>query len=135
MIELLTNKARSLLFTTAPPPGVIGSALAAIRIIASPEGDARRAALAKNASEFTALASKELGFNLSPGHIVPIVVGESARTMKISARCLEAGVFAHGIRYPTVPEGTSRLRFSLMSDHTEQDLSKAVTVLGSVLAE
>jgi 8-amino-7-oxononanoate synthase len=135
MIDLLTNKARSLLFTTAPPPGVIGSSLAALRIIASAEGEARRATLAKNGSEFTQLASKKLDLNLSPGHIVPIVVGESARTMKISARCLEAGVFAHGIRYPTVPEGTSRLRFSLMSDHTAQDLSKAVTVLERVLGE
>jgi 7-keto-8-aminopelargonate synthetase-like enzyme len=49
--------------------------------------------------------------------------------MKVSAECLERGVFAHGIRYPTVPEGTARLRFTLMSDHTEADLRTAVRVV------
>jgi len=135
MIDLLVNRARSLLYTTAAPPGVIGSALAALRIIASGEGEALRASLTENAREFGALAHNRLGLDLTPGHIVPIPIGESARTMRISSRCLEAGVFAQGIRYPTVPEGTSRLRLSLMSDHTAQDVHKAVTVLEKALGE
>jgi 7-keto-8-aminopelargonate synthetase-like enzyme len=46
--------------------------------------------------------------------------------MEVSAHCLDHGIFAHGIRFPTVPEGTARLRFTLMSDHTTDDLRVAV---------
>jgi 7-keto-8-aminopelargonate synthetase-like enzyme len=53
--------------------------------------------------------------------------------MAVSAECLKKGVFAHGVRYPTVPEGTARLRFTLMSDHTEKDLKKAVGSLAAGL--
>ena len=53
--------------------------------------------------------------------------------MMVSNECLERGIFAQGIRFPSVPEGTARLRFTLMSDHLEEDLEKAVSVLKDVL--
>ena len=53
--------------------------------------------------------------------------------MTVGDECLERGVFAQGIRFPTVPEGTARLRFTLMSDHLDEDLEKAVSVLQDVL--
>jgi 7-keto-8-aminopelargonate synthetase-like enzyme len=49
--------------------------------------------------------------------------------MRVSAKCLSKGVFAHGIRFPTVPEGAARLRLTLMSDHTLEDLIKAVEII------
>ena len=64
---------------------------------------------------------------------MPIMIGDSAQTMKISQSCLEAGIFAHGIRFPSVPEGTARLRFTLMSIHTPDDLVNAASVLKRVL--
>ncbi len=133
LIDLLINKARSFIYTTAASPGVLGAALAGLKIVASPEGDMRRERLQNNGQEFQRLLH-EAGFPGSrPGHIVPVHIGESRRTMEISARCLQGGVFAHGIRYPTVPEGTARIRFTLMSDHTSEDLRKAVSTLKAVL--
>jgi 8-amino-7-oxononanoate synthase len=133
LIDLLVNKARSFIYTTASPPAVAASALTALKIVASEEGAARRTQLNKNAKTFNRLLSGIAGFSAQPGHIVPVRVGESARAMKVSAACLDTGVFAHGIRFPTVPEGTARLRFTLMSDHTAEDLEKAVAVLKNAL--
>lgn len=129
LIDLLINRARSFIYSTAAPPAVAGSALVALKLIASEEGHRRRAALAANVNLLHGLLNARLNQEFQPGHIVPILIGESARTMEVSKECLENGVFAHGIRYPTVPEGTARLRFTLMSDHTPEDIHKAVDVL------
>ncbi len=133
LVKILVNKARSLLYSTAAPPGVIGGALAALKIIASKEGDVRRAALLTNVTRFRQLLTSQLDYALAGSHIVPILIGDSGRTMEVSRACLESGVFAQGIRFPTVPEGTARLRFTLMSEHTEEDLQTAVSVLARVL--
>jgi 8-amino-7-oxononanoate synthase len=129
LIELLINKARSLIFTTALPPGVVGSALTALQIIASEEGDRRRALLRQRVHRFGELLTESLGASSSHTHIMPVRIGDSALAMKIAAECLQQGVFAHGIRHPSVPEGTARLRFTITSEHTENDLSIAVEVL------
>jgi len=131
LVEVVINKARSLIYTTAGPPGVIGASLAALKIVASLEGQQRRKRLRETAKLFQELLRRDLGFSGDSSHIVPIVIGDSRRTMEMSAVCLEFGIFAHGIRYPTVPEGTARLRFTLMSDHTAHDINKAVTVLAA----
>lgn len=132
LIELLTNKARSLIYTTASPPSTAGSALAALKIISSEEGRDRRNRLKQNTVTFNRLLGPLLAPPI-PSHIVPVGIGDSDRTMRISAACADKGVFAHGIRFPTVPEGSARLRFTLMSDHTGEDLAKAVDVLTQVM--
>ncbi len=129
LIELIVNRARSLIYTTAAPPGTIGAALEALKIVTSPEGDERRSRLARNNEMFNSLLYQELSIDTLPSHIVPVMIGDSGRTMSISAACIGGGIFAHGIRFPTVPEGTARLRFTLMSDHTHTDLKKAVNIL------
>jgi 8-amino-7-oxononanoate synthase len=134
LIDLLINKARSFIYTTAAPPAIAASALAALRIVASEEGVRRRSQLREHVHAFNRLLSKIPGFSASPSHIVPVRVGESSRAMKVSSACLDSGVFAHGIRFPSVPEGTARLRFTLMSDHTAADLEKAVNILEAALA-
>lgn len=133
LMELLTNRARSLIYTTASPPSTAGSALAALKIISSEEGVERRTALKRNTKIFHRLLGSLLAGQAEPSHIVPVRIGDSDRTMRISAACTENGIFAHGIRFPTVPEGTARLRFTLMSDHDEDDLTKAVAVLTQVI--
>jgi 8-amino-7-oxononanoate synthase len=133
LIQLLVNRARSLIYTTAPPPSVMGAALAGLKIIASEDGDRRRARLKQSADRFFDLLDEQRRPASGPGHIVPVLIGLSSRTMEISAHCLENGVFAHGIRFPTVPDGTARLRFTLMSDHTEADIHKAAAVLKQAL--
>ncbi len=133
LIDLLINKARSLVYSTAPPPGVMGAALAALRIITSEEGSARREFLRKNVRKFQHMLKSRLGYSYEGSHIVPVLIGDSARAMTVGDECLKRGVFAQGIRFPTVPEGTARLRFTLMSDHLDEDLERAVSVLQDVL--
>jgi 8-amino-7-oxononanoate synthase len=129
LIELLTNKCRSLIYTTAAPPGTAGAALAALKIIASSEGDQRRSRLGENVLRFYQAVNPGSGDSSVPSHIVPVRIGDSRTTLQVSEACLEQGIFAHGIRFPTVPEGTARLRFTLMSDHTEEDINMAASVL------
>jgi 8-amino-7-oxononanoate synthase len=133
LIDLLTNKARAFIYTTAAPPATVASALAALKVVSSDEGARRRSQLSENMETFNRLLARVPGSSASPSHIVPVRVGESSRAMQVSSLCLSGGVFAHGIRFPTVPEGTARLRFTLMSDHTAEDLEKAVTVMESAL--
>lgn len=133
LIDLLINKARSLLYSTAPSPAIMGGTLAALRIITSEEGSAWRAFLRNNVNKFQNLLNSRLSGSYGGSHIVPILIGDSARAMMVSNECLERGIFAQGIRFPSVPEGTARLRFTLMSDHLEEDLEKAVSVLKDVL--
>ncbi len=134
LIELLTNKCRSMVYTTASPPGIAGAALAALKIIASPEGDRRRARLRENTVKFHNAVSGRTPSPSGPSHIVPIRIGDSPNTVRVSEACLEQGIFAHAIRFPSVPEGTARLRFTLMSDHTEEDVFRAASVLKNALS-
>jgi len=134
LIELLVNKARSLVYTTAAPPGVMGAALASLRIIDSDQGNRLRTSLGSNTETFNGLLRSRFGLSSGPSHIVPFRTGESAWTMQVSERCLRGGIFAHGIRFPTVPEGAARLRFTLMSAHTQDDLQKAVSALETALS-
>jgi 7-keto-8-aminopelargonate synthetase-like enzyme len=133
LVELLTNKCRSLIYTTAAPPGIVGAALAALKIIASPEGDRRRSLLMENTLKFHRSVNYGPGGPSGPSHIVPVRIGDSRKTLRVSEACLEQGIFAHGIRFPTVPEGTARLRFTLMSDHTEEDIIMAAWVLENAM--
>ena len=125
--ELLINRARSFIFSTSLPPAVLAASLAAIELVQSPEGDLLRAQLSANTSFFRDSLT-EVGFSIPDGftQIVPIVIGSADTTMKFSEALLAEGVFAQGIRPPTVPVGTSRLRFTLMATHTRADLAGAV---------
>lgn len=135
LIQLLVNRARSLIYTTAAPPPVLGAALAGLKIIASEEGRDRRNRLHANARTLADMLETTFGRAAEANHIVPVLIGESAAALQVSRSCLDNGVFAQGIRYPTVPEGTARLRFTLMSDHLPEDLEHAVAVLARAMDE
>jgi 8-amino-7-oxononanoate synthase len=128
MTELLLNQARSFVFTTALPPGVIAASRAALTVIQGPEGAQRRARLGELMARFrTGLAERGL---LAPGAghsaIFPVMIGDEARTMACSEQLLERGIYAQGIRPPTVAKGTARLRFALMATHTDDDIELAL---------
>jgi 8-amino-7-oxononanoate synthase len=125
--ELLVNRCRSFIFTTALPPAVMAMALAAIELVQrEPE---RRQALRDNC-ELLRAGLKSMGYSLanSRSQILPLMIGDAAQCMKLSDELLERGVFAQGIRPPTVPEGTSRLRITLMATHTRQHIDRALEV-------
>jgi len=123
-IELLVNTARPFIFSTAPPPSAAGAALAALGILeAEPELVERLQANAETLRG--ALAGHGLDVGSSTTQVVPLEVGEADTAMELCERALLRGVFAQGIRPPTVPEGCSRLRFTVMATHRREELVQA----------
>jgi glycine C-acetyltransferase/8-amino-7-oxononanoate synthase len=133
-VDYLVNRARPFVFSTAPPPPVVGAARAALGVLeAEPERVDRLLANARVLRE--ALATEGLAAGASTTQIVPIEVGEAEPTMALCERALERGVFAQGIRPPTVPEGSSRLRFTVMATHEPADLRRAAHAVGEAARE
>jgi 8-amino-7-oxononanoate synthase len=131
-IDFLVNTARPFIFSTAPPPPSVAAATAALALV-SPQRVER---LQANASRFhAALAAEGLGAGSSETQIVPIEVGDAETTMALCERILERGVFAQGIRPPTVPEGSSRLRFTVMATHRTGELERAAKLVGAAARE
>ncbi len=114
LIEFLINKARTFIYTTALPPGIIGATIKAIDIVKSSEGYYRRKLLFKRA-KILREKLKKAGFNTlnSTTQIIPILIGDEFTTMKISEKLLENGIYVQGIRPPTVPENMCRLRVTV----------------------
>jgi glycine C-acetyltransferase len=123
--ELLINRCRSFIFTTALPPAIMAMAIAAIELIArEPE---RRERLWENC-RLLSDGLKRLGFELNDlqSPILPVILGDTQTCMQFSQNLLEHGVFVQGIRPPTVPPGTSRLRITAMATHERRHIEKAL---------
>jgi 8-amino-7-oxononanoate synthase len=121
LVELLAHRARSFVFTTALPVPVVAAAAAAIDWLTTDEGRTARASLARNVERMA-----------RGTHIIPIQIGDARRTMEVCERLLDAGIFAQGIRPPTVPLGTSRLRISLMATHTDEHVAALTAALEQI---
>lgn len=136
LIEYLTNTARSFVFTTALPPSTSAAALTALQLAAGPRGDQLRVALRERLAELLA-GFDSVGLHVPPTGtpIVPVILGDADRTMETSQRLLELGVFAQGIRPPTVPPGSCRLRFSVMATHSSMDIATAVAAVAELVHE
>jgi len=122
-IELLENRARSYIFTTALPPASAAAALAALRIVRSEEG----ASLVRRLRAHTE--------RVAPGHpspIVPVVLGSAGRAVRASEELLGAGLWVPAIRPPSVPPGTARLRVTLSATHSDRDVARLIEALRSV---
>jgi 8-amino-7-oxononanoate synthase len=134
-VELLQHRARSFVFTTALPVPVVAAARAAVRWLAGGEGARRRSQLSDNIAYFCAELTRR-GILATPrsSHIVPLRVkdGEPRRAMQASDALLERGVFAQGIRPPTVPNGTARIRFALMATHTRAHLDRGLSAIAAL---
>lgn len=133
LIDYLRNRARSFIFSTSLPPAVLAASIAAIELASSTEGAALREKLATN----TRIFSRSLvdgGFDTlgSTTQIVPVLVGEAKETMEFSRRLLENGLFVQGIRPPTVPAGSCRLRCTLMASHDPDELGAAAATICSI---
>jgi glycine C-acetyltransferase/8-amino-7-oxononanoate synthase len=126
---LLLNTARTFIFSTSLPPPALGAALASLALLCSRPGATEQ--LRRNAGALReSLASYGLDTGASRTQIVPVIVGDARRAVALCERCLDGGVFAQAIRPPTVPEGTSRLRLSVMANHRVDELRSAAQVIG-----
>ncbi len=119
--ELLVNVARSFIFSCALAPPQVEAARAALRVVRNEPW--RRKQLQANAQRLRSrLAAHEISTAPSATHIVPVSIGDNARTMRVCERLLERGFYAQGIRFPSVPEGSARLRLTPMATHREEEL-------------
>ena len=124
LIDYLHNRARSFIYSTAPPPPVLGAIGAALQVVAQEPG--RRNYLLAEAKTFREELQRA-GFDLlgSETQIVPVLVGENARTLELAGRLRERGLLAVAFRPPTVTPGWARVRFSLSAAHSWEDLAAA----------
>ncbi|HET9029797.1 MAG TPA: 8-amino-7-oxononanoate synthase [Candidatus Aquilonibacter sp.] len=132
LIELLVNAARTFIFDTAPPPAI---ALAArVALVHLRGGDDLRRRLHENVARTRAgLASLGLAVIEDPSPVVPVVLGEESRAMRVSASLLTKKIYAPAIRPPTVPAGSSRLRLSLRADHIAEHIDLLIAGIGQCI--
>ena len=116
VIDLIKNRARSLIYTTGLPPAAVGAALEGLKIIkTNPE-------LCNKPVEKAALFCRELDLPAPQSSIVPMILGDIEKTMQTADKLAEKGFLVHPIRPPTVPDGTARLRFSFSAAHEDKDI-------------
>lgn len=123
-IDLLVNRARSFIFSTALTPAATAAALAALEVVCSAEGKALCTRL------------RTLVERLKPGHlspIIPIILGEEERTLAVASSLLDRGCLVPAIRPPTVPPGTSRLRISVSAGHTDAQIEAIAAALSDLM--
>jgi glycine C-acetyltransferase/8-amino-7-oxononanoate synthase len=131
--DLLWNRARTLVFSTGLPPSVPAASRAAIEIVRGAEGEERRRTLASHARRLRELVSRVGGAPASA--IAPVVIGDDRDAMACMDRLLAEGLFVQGIRPPTVPPGTSRLRVSMSAVHTIPQVEQLGRALDDALRE
>ena len=133
VIELLKNKARAFIYTTALPAASCAAALASLRVIE--EEPALRSGLWKKVKHYVSTL-EQMGLDLisKESPILPIRIGPADETLRLSKALFEAGLYAPGIRPPTVPSGSARIRMSVTALHTQEDLETALQAIRKVFA-
>jgi 8-amino-7-oxononanoate synthase len=127
-VDLLVNRARPYIFTTAPTPPDAGAALAALGVLRSPEGAALRVRLGRLVDQ----VADGIGAHAHPSPILPVVIGSEDDAVAASAALLDQGLWVPAIRPPTVPTGTSRLRVTLSATHTDEQVGRLVAALSGL---
>lgn len=123
LCDLLRNRARSAIYTTAPPPAACAASIEALHIIRD-EPWRRHTVLERARTLRTFLIESGLRTVDGETPIIPVLVGSANNALHVARRLLDDGIFAPAIRPPTVPKGSSRLRISLMCSHTENDIRR-----------
>lgn len=131
IIDLLINKARSLIYSTAPPPAVAFAAMKAVGIVQSSHGDELRARLNRNKGILPFIDQGQDAL----ATIFPIIIGDEAGAMQTSAALLEQGFLIPAIRYPTVARGSARLRLTLSAAHERGQIERLVACLHHIMPQ
>ncbi|MES2735092.1 MAG: 8-amino-7-oxononanoate synthase [Verrucomicrobiota bacterium] len=126
VIDLLINRARSFIYTTAPLPAVAHAALRALELIRGAEGDRRRSLLHAHVEKVRSSLGLE---HTSSSAILPLILGDEATAMAASATLRDAGLMVPAIRYPTVARGSARLRITLSAGHQPEQVARLIQQL------
>ncbi|MGH8022706.1 MAG: aminotransferase class I/II-fold pyridoxal phosphate-dependent enzyme, partial [Limisphaerales bacterium] len=141
LVELLVNRARSFIFSTAPVPAAAAAATEAVRLIQSAEGSELRRKLRSNLRDLESALGERTSWGCPPslsksehtrsiaGAIIPIVLGDEQKALDAAAKLIERQIFAPAIRYPSVARGSARLRIALTAAHSSQDIFCLVEAL------
>ena len=128
--DFLINRARSFIYSTAPPAPVAAAAAKAVEILGGTEGASLLESLWKNIRSLGAA----LEMPASPSAIVPVIVGAESAAVAASENLLASGFLVPAIRYPTVAKGAARLRVTLSAAHTAEDVASLAKVLKPFVA-
>jgi glycine C-acetyltransferase len=134
IVDLLRQRSRPYLFSNTIAPPVVAASLKALELLSA--STELRDKLEENTKYFRAALS-ERGLTIKPGvhPIVPIMIGDAAKSQKFATRMLENGVYVIGFFYPVVPHGTARVRTQVSAAHSREDLEFAVNAFGEVNEE
>ena len=133
LVDLLINKARSFIFSTAPPPSVSASATAAIRVVQSDEGETLRPRLWARVDQLkNALVGTRWRAGVVRSPIIPLIVGEEDAAMRVATELRGRGIFIPAVRYPSVARGQARLRVTVSATHSPDDIAQLIEVLSKV---
>lgn len=134
VIEALVHGARSLLYSTAPPPAQAAVALAGLELVDA-EPWRREHLCALSALLRRRLAEAGLTSVGRAGPIVPVLTGSAQASLQLAEGLWERGIFAPAVRPPTVPEGASRIRLTVTAAHQESDIEQAAQALADAARE
>lgn len=130
LIDLLVNRARSFIFSTAPTPVTAAAATAAIRLVQSNEGEERRVRLWARIDQLkSALVGSNWEVPVVRSAIVPLMLGAEEKAMRTAADLRALGIFIPAIRFPTVARGQARLRVTMTAAHSAADVQTLVSAL------
>jgi 8-amino-7-oxononanoate synthase len=124
LIDLLINRARSFIYSTAPPPAVAAAATAALEFMMSPAGENRRQVLRRNLAHFAnEMPALFQGDRKIQSAIIPIIIGRAEAAVEASRVLTDRGFFVPAIRYPTVARDAARLRVTISARHTAKQIT------------
>jgi len=131
VVSYIKHNSRALIFSASMPPSNIAAVQAALEVIKT-EPEIRQR-LWEN-THFLLNGIRSLGFETGPTEtpVVPLIVGDDVRTMVFWKRLFEAGVFTNCVLAPGVPEGTQRIRTTLMATHSIEDLEKVIEICAKI---
>jgi 8-amino-7-oxononanoate synthase len=136
LVDWLINRARSFIFSTAPPPALAAATTAAIRFLNSEEGDARRKLLWRRIVQFRKLLPDGgAAFGKPSAAIIPWMVGDERRALDLAHALQQESFFVPAIRYPTVAKGAARLRITISAAHSALQIASLGDVLGRLAGQ
>jgi glycine C-acetyltransferase len=131
VVDLLRQRSRPYLFSNSLPPGIVGAAREALKLLK--DGDELRDQLRRNTSYFREQL-EILGFELAgAGHpIIPVMIGEAPLAQRFAERMLEEGIYVVGFFFPVVPEGQARIRTQMSAAHTQEHLDQCIDAFARI---